>query len=148
MDFNELIAGFAARYNVEGLAVEDGSAAVEVDGIAVLLAAANGVVLATSEIGEPPPDGAAAFADLLLETNLESDAFFAKSKESGRYMLALRLPLAALDAEAFDAAFEAFVNRAEAWRKLLADYRPAATVAAQAEAADAAAIGAGGFLKV
>ena len=148
MDFNELIAGFAARYNVEGLAVEDGSAAIEVDGIAVLLAAANGVVLATSEIGEPPPDGAAAFADLLLEANLESDAFFAKSKESGRYMLALRLPLAALDAEAFDAAFEAFVNRAEAWRKLLANYRPAAAVAAKAEAADAAAIGAGSFLKV
>lgn len=118
------------------------------DGIAVLLAAANGVVLASSEIGEPPPDGAAAFADLLLEANLESDAFFAKSKESGRYMLALRLPLAALDAEAFDAAFEAFVNRAEAWRKLLADYRPAAAVAAKAEAAAAAASGAGGFLKV
>ncbi len=61
MDFNEPITGFAARYNVEGLAVEDGSAAVEVDGIAVLLAAANGVVLATSEIGEPPPDGAGGF---------------------------------------------------------------------------------------
>lgn len=59
MDFNELITGFAARYNVEGLAVEDGSAAVEVDGIAVLLAAANGVVLATSEIGEPPPSAPA-----------------------------------------------------------------------------------------
>ncbi|MBP5674446.1 MAG: hypothetical protein J6X49_18835, partial [Victivallales bacterium] len=28
-----------------------------------------------------------------------------------------------------DAAFEAFVNRAEAWRKLLANYRPAAAVA-------------------
>ena len=25
MEFNELIAGFAARYNVEGLAVEDGT---------------------------------------------------------------------------------------------------------------------------
>jgi hypothetical protein len=147
MDFNELIAGFAARYNVGGLAVEDGSAAVEVDGIAVLLAAANGVVLATAEIGEPPPDGAAAFADLLLEANLESDAFFAKSKESGRYLLGLRLPLAGLDAEAFDAAFEAFVSRAEAWRKLLANYRPAAA-AAESEAAVAAAIGAGRFLPV
>ena len=50
--------------------------------------------------------------------------------------------------EVSDAAFEVFVNRAEAWRKLLADYRPAAAVAAKAEAADAAAIGAGGFLKV
>jgi hypothetical protein len=148
MEFNELIAGFAARYNVEGLAVEDGAAAIEADGIAVLLAAANGVVLATSEIGEPPPDGASAFADLLLEANLDSDAFFAKSKESGRYLLGLRLPLAALDAEAFDAAFEAFVSRAEAWRKLLANYRPAAADAAKAEAADAAAIAVGGFLKV
>ena len=148
MDFNELISDFAARHSVEGLAAEDGAAAIDVDGIAVLLAEAGNTVLATAEIGEPPPDGAATFADLLLEANLESDAVFAKSKDNGRYVLASRIPLAGLDGEAFDAALEAFVNRAEAWRKLLADYRPAAAAAAAAADADAAAVDTGGFLQV
>ena len=147
MDFPELISDFATRHGVEGLAAEDGAAAIDVDGIAVLLASADGELLASAEIGEPPPDGAAAFADLLLEANLESDAVFAKSKESGRYVLTRRIALAGLDGEAFDASLEAFVNRAEAWRRLLADYRPAAAAAEAAEDT-AAAVGTGSFLQV
>lgn len=130
------------------LAAEDGTAAIEVDGIAVLLASAGRELLASAEIGEPPPDGAAAFSDLLLEANLDSDAVFARSKESGRYILNRRIALADLDGEAFDAALESFVNRAEAWRRLLADYRPAAAAAAAAAEADTAAISPGGFLQV
>ena len=148
MDFPELISDFATRHGVEGLAVEDGAAAIDVDGIAVLLASAGGELLASAEIGDPPPDGAAAFADLLLEANLDSDAVFAKSKESGRYVLTRRIALAGLDGEAFDAVLEAFVNRAEAWRRLLADYRPAATAAAEAAEDTAVAVGASSFLQV
>lgn len=148
MDFNELISDFASRHGVEGLAAEDGAAAIDVDGLAVLLAAAGDALVATAGIGEPPPEGAAAFADLLLEANLESEAFFAKSKENGGYVLVRRLPLAGIDGDAFDAALESLVNRAEAWRKLLADYRPAAAAAAEAAETDAAAVGAGGFLQV
>ena len=148
MDFPELISDFATRHGVEGLAVEDGAAAIDVDGIAVLLASAGGELLASAEIGEPPPDGAAAFADLLLEANLDSDAVFAKSKESGRYVLTRRIALAGLDGEAFDTSLEAFVNRAEAWRRLLADYRPAAAAAAEAAEDTAAAVGTGSFLQV
>lgn len=147
MDFPELISDFATRHGVEGLAAEDGAAAIDVDGIAVLLASAGGELLASAEIGDPPPDGAAAFADLLLEANLDSDAVFAKSKESGRYVLTRRIALAGLDGEAFDASLESFVNRAEAWRRLLADYRPAAAAAEAAEDT-AAAVGAGSFLQV
>jgi len=148
MDFPELISDFATRHGVEGLAAEDGAAAIDVDGIAVLLASADGELLASAEIGEPPPDGTAAFADLLLEANLDSDAVFAKSKESGRYVLTRRVALAGLDGEAFDAALESFVNRAEAWRRLLADYRPAAAAAAEAAEDTAAAVGTGSFLQV
>lgn len=148
MDFPELISDFATRHGVEGLAAEDGAAAIDVDGIAVLLASAGGELLSSAEIGDPPPDGAAAFADLLLEANLESDTVFAKSKESGRYVLTRRIALAGLDGEAFDTSLEAFVNRAEAWRRLLADYRPAAAAAAEAAEDTAAAVGTGSFLQV
>lgn len=148
MEFTKLIANFATRHGIADLAAYDGAAAIEVDGIAILLAAVGGELLATAEIGEPPPEGAAAFADLLLEANLESEAVFAKSQESGRYVLTRRLPLTGLDDGAFDSALEALVNRAEAWRKLLADYRPAAAAAAEAAAEDTAAVGIGSFMQV
>ncbi len=148
MDFTQLIANFAERHAIADLVAEDGAAAIEVDGIAVLLAASGGELLASAEIGEPPPEGPAAFADLLLEANLESEFVFAKSQESGHYVLTRRLQLAGLDDDAFDSMLEAFVNRAEAWRKLLADYRPAAAAAAEAAAKDAADVGIGSFLQV
>ena len=148
MDFPELIANFAERHAVANLAAEDGAAAIEVDGIAVLLASKDDALLATAEIGEPPPEGAATFADLLLEANLESETVFAKSQESGRYVLTRRLQLASLDNETFDSALEALINRTEAWRKLLADYRPAAAAAAEAAVNDAAPVGIGNFLQV
>ena len=148
MDFSELISDFATRHNVEGLSAEDGTTALDVDGIAILLATAADELIVTAEIGEPPPDGAADFANLLLEANLESPAFFAKSQENENYLLTRRIPLAGLDGEAFDSALEAFVNRAEAWRKLLADFRPAAAAAAEAAKEDATAIGAGSFMQV
>ena len=147
MEFTDLVANFAERHGIADLASEDGAAAIEVDGIAILLATNGGELLATAEIGDPPPDGAAAFADLLLEANLESEAAFAKSQENGCYVLTRRLQLASLDGEAFDSALEAFVNRAEAWRKLLTDFRPAAA-AAEAAAEDTAAAGMGTFMQV
>ncbi len=148
MEFTELIANFATRHGIADLTAEDGAAAIEVDGIAILLAATGGELLATAEIGEPPPEGAGAFADLLLEANLESETVFAKTEDSGRYVLTRRLSLAQLDDYAFDTALEAFVNRAESWRKLLADYRPAAEAAAEAAANDSAAVGIGSFMQV
>ena len=44
MDFNELIADFAARHGVEDLTVTDNAAALDIDGIIVLLVS-NGEVL-------------------------------------------------------------------------------------------------------
>ncbi len=58
-----------------------------------------------------------------------------------------RLALPTLDDDAFDAALEALVNQAETWRRLLADFRPAAKAAAE-EAAQEPSFGAGGFVQV
>lgn len=149
MDFKELVSDFAARHGIEGLAAEDGVAALEVDGIAVALAEIGGDLVATAVIGDPPAEGRADFADLLLSYNLESEAFFAKSGESGRYMLCRRVALAVLDGKAFDSMLEYLLNTAENWRHLLADYRPAAEAAARAAAEDDTDLASGGgFLQV
>ena len=123
MEFKELIAEFAERHGIANLAVEDSAAAFDVDGIVVTLVAAGDVLSVSAEIGEPPAEGRAEFAELLLEANLQSEAFFAKEPERGAYVLVRRLPLSALDAEAFDAALESLVNLAETWR-----LKPAGTV--------------------
>ncbi len=54
-----------------------------------------------------------------------------------------RLALPTLDSDAFDAALESLVNQAETWRRLLADFRPAAKAAAEEPT-----FGTGGFVQV
>ena len=147
MDFQQLIADFAERHGIENLAAEDNSAALDIDGIVVTLVAAGDALSISAYIGEPPSEGRAEFAELMLEANLQSEAFFAKGPENSTYVLVRRLQLPALDGESFDAALEALVNLAEAWRRLLADFRPVAKAAAE-RAEESPQFGANGFVQV
>ena len=147
MDFNELITDFAARHGIADLAADGNAAALDIDGIIVTLVASDTSVSISADIGETPAEGRADFAELLLEANLQSAAFFAKAPESGTYIVVRHLALPTLEPDAFDSALEALVNQAETWRRLLADFRPAAKAAAE-EAAEAPTFGAGGFVQV
>ena len=80
MDFAELVSDFAERHGIANLIAEDNVAALDVDGIVVTLVAAGDVLSVSADIGEPPADGRANFAELLLEANLQSEAFFAKEQ--------------------------------------------------------------------
>ncbi len=147
MEFKELIADFAARHNVEDLVAEDDIVVLDIDGIIVTLVANDGAIAVSAEIGEPPAEGRAELADVLLEASLESEVFFAKNRESGKYVAVRCLVLATLDAQGFDAALEALVNTVETWRRMLAYFRPAAKAAAEEEAA-LPAFGNSGFMQV
>ena len=147
MDFKDLITDFAERHGIANLAAEDNAAALDIDGIVVTLVAADDVLSVSAEIGEPPVDGRAEFAELLLEANLQSEPFFAKESESGAYILVRRLSLLSLDAESFDAALEVLVNLAETWHRLLADFRPVAKAAAE-RTEELPQFGANGFVQV
>ena len=148
MEYNELIADFAKRHNVENLVAVDGAASLDIDGIIVTIVANDETLILSAEIGEPPAEGAAIFSDLLLEANLQSGAYFAKGPERGPYLVVRRLPLASVDADAFDSALEAFVNNAETWRRLLADFRPVAKAAAGHAEAERPSFGSNGFMQV
>ena len=147
MDFKDLITDFAEWHGIANLAAEDNAVALDIDGIVVTLVAADDALSVSADIGEPPTEGRADFAELLLEANLQSDAFFAKESERGAYILVRRLLLPTLDAESFDAALEALVNLAETWRRLLADFRPVAKATAK-RAEEAPQFGASGFVQV
>ena len=147
MEFQQLIADFAERHSIANLAAEDNTAALDVDGIVITLAAVGDALLISASIGEPPSEGRAEFAELMLEANLQSEAFFAKGQENGAYVLLRRLQLPELDGESFDAALEALVNLAETWRRLLADFRPVAKAAAE-RTEEFTQFGANGFVQV
>ena len=147
MDFTQLVSDFAERHGIANLAAEDNAVALDIDGIVVTLVARGDALLISAGIGEPPSEGRAEFAELLLEANMQSGAFFAKEPEGGAYVLVRRLQLPALDAESFDAALEALVNLAETWRRLLADFRPVAKAAAE-RTEESPQFGANGFVQV
>ena len=148
MEFNELLDGFAKRHNVADLVANDNAAALDIDGIIVIIVAKDDKVTLSADIGEEPVEGAAAFADLLLEANLNSDAFFAKTPESGMYIMVRRLALQTLDDTAFDSALEAFVNQVETWRRLLTDFRPVAKAATEKTEGGGPSFGSTGFMQV
>ena len=147
MEFTQLIADFAERHGIANLVAEDNAAALDVDGLVITLVAVGDTLSISADIGEPPSEGRAEFAELMLEANMQSGAFFAKEPESGAYVLVRRLQLQALDAESFDAALEALVNLAETWRRLLADFRPVAKAAAESTE-ELPQFGANGFVQV
>ena len=148
MDFNELIADFATRHNVDDLTVVDDAAALDIDGITVLLVSNGDLLTISAEVGEPPVEGAAAFANLLLEANMQSDFFFAKASGTDNYIIVRRIALVSIDATSFDLAIEALVNQAETWRRLLADFRPAAKAAADRAESESPSFGSSEFMQV
>ena len=148
MEFKELIDAFAKRHGIADLAPEDDGVSLDIDGIVVAAVAVGGEVVLSAEIGEPPVEGKAEFADVMLEANMESVAFFAKSAQTGKYILLRRLSLLALDDAVFDNAIESLVNTAEVWRKMLDDFRPAAKAAAERAEAESPSFDASGFMQV
>ena len=137
MVFKELIVEFARRYNIEGLNVEDGISILDIDGITVTMVNVEEIqFVATAEIGEPPAEGKADFAEMLLAYNMQSQAFFAKNENTGKYMAIRRMELSTLDADKLETELENLLNLAETWRKLLEDFRPVAQKTAAAEQED------------
>ena len=149
MEFNELIANFATRHNVPDLEVQDGVTALNIDEILVSIVSLGDVLTISADIGEQPTEGAEVFANILLEANLRSDAFFARNPENENYIIVRRLSLLLLDDNAFDDALESLVNQVEVWRRLLADFRPVAKAKAEhAEEEEPPSFDSNGFLRV
>ncbi len=145
MEFKHLIADFAVRHNVGGLAAEDDTVAISIDDIVVTLVAVGDSLIVHADLGETPHKGQAEFSALLLESNLESESFFAKNRKNGRYVIVRRLALSTLDDAAFDNALAALVNAAEVWHRILSDFRPAADNVPET---GISAFGASGFMQV
>ena len=142
MEFRELIAGFAAKYGIEGLSGADGAAELEVDGIRVELLEdpqARSLV-ACAEIGLPPPDANGAFGAMMLRANFllraTEGATLCQNPESGAYSIVRPYPLALADVDSLCSCLESLVNQTENWRKALAGLREAESARSKAQEVD------------
>ena len=142
MEFRELIAGFAAKYGIEGLDGADGVAELDVEGIRVELLdnPQSRSIFACAEIGHPPPDANGAFGAMMLQANFllrgTEGATLCQNPETSAYALVRPFPLALTDVESFAAGLESLVNQTENWRKALAGLREAESMQSSAPETD------------
>ena len=142
MEFRELLAAFAANYNIEGLDGADGVAELEVDGIRVELLDDPHArsLIACAEIGMPPPDANGAFGSMMLKANFllraTEGATLCENPETGAYALVRPFPLAITDVESLCKGLESLVNQTENWRKALAGLREAESMQSSAPETD------------
>ena len=142
MEFNELLAAFAAKNGVEGLDGADGVAELEVDGIRVEMLEDSQArsLVACAEIGLPPPDANGAFGSMMLKANFllraTAGATLCQNPETGAYALVRPFPLALVDMESLAAGLESLVNQTENWRRVLAGLREAESARSAAQEVD------------
>ena len=155
MELKELASAFAAKLGIDGLTVEDGVCALEIDGIPLQLAEMpdGKALVATAVVGTPPPEKTEAFLELLLEANTETlgsqDRALGKLHDTGEVVLQWRIPIRDLELEGFCAELETFVNQVEQWRLALENFRPAAEEAvARDEDIPGLGLPASGFISV
>lgn len=157
MQYNELVQGFAAKAGLEGATSEDGSLALEIDGIkvAILHDEARDAVTIYGEIGFPPPDANGKFGEVMLRANHlfsgTDGAVLCQNPETFAYVLFRQLPLDNLDLETFCGHVGKLVDQVEEWKRLMVGFRDAEDEAEdaveEATALDAATT-AGQFMRV
>jgi hypothetical protein len=142
MEFKELLAAFAAKYEIAGLDGADGVAELEVDGIRVELLEDPQArsLIACAEIGLPPPDANGAFGAMMLKANFllraTAGATLCQNPESGAYSIVRPFPLAIADVDSLCSGLESLVNQTENWRRVLAGIREAESAQSEIQKVD------------
>lgn len=131
MEFNELIAGFAAKHKIDELDGAGGVAELDVDGVRVELLddPQSRSIIACAEIAHPPPDENGAFGRMMLQANFllfgTDGATLCQNPHTHAYAMVRPFPLALTDVDALGAGLESLVNQVENWRRVLDGLRTA-----------------------
>lgn len=136
MEMKELLDGLSSDLGIDSLTIVDGEAAIDIDGMPVLITETeDDALLVSGLVGEPPPEGCAEFCNLMLEANAgffdTAPCALARNPESGCYMLLKRFAKASLDPESFAKELASFADTLAEWRESLESFRPAAAAAAE-----------------
>ena len=158
MEFNELVESFAASLGVEGVEIEGGAAAFEIDGMKVNIFndAEAGTVMVYGEIGQPPSEDDRSFGPAMLKANHlfsgTGGATLCQDPETGAYAIFQAFALANMDSESLAAEVARIVDKTEHWRNILNAFQVAerekGAAAAEEVLLDAIHGGRGGFIQV
>lgn len=148
MTFGELIDGLGKNLGIE-LTDEGGATAVEVDGIPVVLHAANDdLLLIHADLGEIAPDSRERVLSAAMEANFlyqgTGGATLAVDSRDGHLHLQKYNWLERLDAEKAVADIARFAETVNVWKKLVAETEAGTPAAAE----DPSAPMPGGFMQV
>lgn len=155
MSYEELIERFAAKYGIDGLAAENGVAAMVIDGVKVELIsdenARSAVIYA--EIGYPPPDAAGRFGEMMLKSNHlylgTNGGTLCQNPETDAYAIMRPVPLDLLEGvEAFGAILEETLAQVERWRQILGGLREAENAMDSKSADESAVFDPNAFIQV
>ncbi len=129
MEMKELLDGLASNLGIDSLTIIGGEAAIDIDGMPVLITEAED--------------------DVLLVSGLVGACTLARNPESGCYMLLKRFAKASLDPESFAKELAAFADTLAEWRESLESFRPAAAAAAEMKQGESAIrLSPDGFIEV
>ena len=158
MEFNELVESFAASLGVEGVEIDGGAAAFEIDGmkVDVFHDEAVNTVMVYGEIGQPPSEDDRSFGPAMLKANHlfggTGGATLCRDPETGAYGIFQPFDLDKIDLEAFSAAVARIVDKTEYWRNILNAFQVAERERGQSAAdevlLDAIHGGLNGFIQV
>jgi len=128
MTFNELIDGIAGKFSIEGLAANDGTISIDVDGMHITIAEGGEAFVVTGLVCEQPAEHGEQFANMLLDaTTVFMDTrslALARNPESEAYVLVERISTS-LELDGFCDALKRFVDTLEDCVKAAANFRPA-----------------------
>lgn len=137
---NELMTCLAERAGIELELGESSACHLECDGLFVSIDHFQELdcFTFTADLGEPPPERLDALYAAMLEGNHlfagTAGSTLARDSQTGHCTLCRMLPIAQLDGEMFVKAFEQFLNTAETWARIIADFRSAAQIPADDDA--------------
>lgn len=133
MTFEDLIGALGKKLEID---IEDagGAVAMEIDGVDVVLQDAGELLLMRAEVGELPGGGEGEILAAAMRANFlyqgTGGATLAVNPADGRLHVHKYNWMERLDAETVLDALDKLADTASAWRKILADYTPAAAAAA------------------
>ena len=128
MNYNDLMAEFAAKYGIEDLESKDGTTALAFDGVltSFIHDPKNDAILVVAEVGEPAFDDHGRFGDMLLRANYlfqsTGGGIFCRHPETGVYCLFKQLSLAQMTLDEFCQAVGRILEQTDAWHTAMENY--------------------------
>ena len=157
MEFNELMQAFVAKLGMAPIDIEDGFAALEIDGMAFgfIHNPEKETLTLVADLGQAAIDANGEFGAMMLKANILFEATkgstIFQNPDNVSFGVQQWFRIVDLDAERLSAEVETMANVAEEWKQLLAGCSAVETEIKVRKSEDAAAsklVSAGDFLRV